>query len=222
MDYHLRHMRIRDVEMVKKIDHEAFPTTWPRPQFKRELSGKNSRYLVVCSGKNTTFSSDCWPPGPVSPERLVGFTARALRFMSSLRNSHKAVPLSGEKILGFVGILLIDDKAHITAIATETQSRRNGIGELLLIGGVELGWSENVRLVTLEVRVSNNVAQSLYKKYGFIEQGIRKRYYLDNHEDALIMSTPEINSSEYREKFECLVRAYEKRWENSGKIMGHL
>jgi ribosomal-protein-alanine N-acetyltransferase len=53
----------------------------------------------------------------------------------------------------------------------------------------------------LEVRVSNTIAQNLYRKYGFREAGIRKRYYSDNHEDALIMWTPEIHTPEYRDLF---------------------
>ena len=57
MDYHLRYMLLQDVEMVQQIDHEAFPTTWPRPRFKREIMSKNARYLVVSSGKPPQISA---------------------------------------------------------------------------------------------------------------------------------------------------------------------
>ena len=217
MDYHLRYMLPQDVERVKQIDHEAFPTTWPRPQFKRELSSKNTRHLVVSNGQSPSY-----PYGPElnpdSLERSIGIKARFLRLIFPKHNSRISQNYPTQKILGFVGILLAGDEAHITAIATEEINRGMGIGELLLIGVIELSWLEKMQTVTLEVRVSNHAAQSLYTKYGFLEQGIRKRYYLDNHEDAIIMSTPSINSLEYREKVNLLVKTHELRRGNSGKI----
>ena len=217
MDYHLRYMLPQDVELVKQIDHEAFPSTWPRPQFKRELSSKNTRYLVISSGQSPNYPYET-PLDPESLEGPVGIKARFLRLIFPKKNSKIGLNYPGEKILGFVGILLSGDEAHVTAIATEETNRGMGIGELLLVGVIELSWLEEMQMVTLEVRVSNHIAQSLYAKYGFLEQGIRKRYYLDNHEDAMIMSTPSINSSEYRESFNTLVKTHELRWGNSCKI----
>jgi ribosomal-protein-alanine N-acetyltransferase len=68
-----------------------------------------------------------------------------------------------------------------------------------------------VDIVTLEVRTSNIAAQSLYRKYGFGEAGIRRAYYTDNLEDAVIMTTPPINSSSYQTFFHDLRREYCKR-----------
>ena len=70
--------------------------------------------------------------------------------------------------------------------------QRRGIGELLLIACVELAILRNADVVTLEVRVSNTLAQNLYKKYGFEIVGTRKKYYTDDHEDAFIMTTGKI------------------------------
>ena len=217
MDYHLRYMLLQDVEMVQQIDHEAFPTTWPRPHFKREIMSKKARYLVVSSGQSPSFSGEKQLNSDLL-ERPSGLKSWILGLINQLKKPKRFVGYSSDKILGFVGILLSGDESHITAIASDLSQRGKGVGELLLIGVVQLSWLENIQTVTLEVRVSNDVAQSLYKKYGFVEQGIRKRYYLDNHEDAIIMSTPSINSLEYREKFAYLVKNHELRWGNPGKI----
>ena len=93
-----------------------------------------------------------------------------------------------------MGISLIDEAAHITSIASHFRFRGMGIGELLLIGTVEVALFKQLNNVTLEVRVGNEIAQSLYRKYGFKEIGVRKRYYLDNGEDALIMTTDPITT----------------------------
>jgi ribosomal-protein-alanine N-acetyltransferase len=59
----------------------------------------------------------------------------------------------------------------------------------------------HARFVTLEVRVSNYVAQNLYRKYGFSQTGVRRRYYSDNHEDAFVMSTENITTDAYQQRF---------------------
>jgi ribosomal-protein-alanine N-acetyltransferase len=84
------------------------------------------------------------------------------------------------------------------------QFRRRGFGELLLVALAEVAIDINARWLTLEVRVSNEIAQSLYRKYGFKSAGVRQRYYSDNHEDALIMWTDEIQSPEFQQRFTAL------------------
>ncbi len=90
-------------------------------------------------------------------------------------------------IVGYGGIWLIIDEGHITNIAVDEEYRGLGAGDRLLEGLVNLCIDRNVRAMTLEVRRSNEVAKSLYKKYGFKEYGIRPKYYADNNEDAIIM-----------------------------------
>jgi ribosomal-protein-alanine N-acetyltransferase len=80
--------------------------------------------------------------------------------------------------------------------------RRRGLGEFLLVSLIDVAYTIGAKWVTLEVRVSNTIAQNLYQKYGFREAGVRRRYYSDNHEDALIMWTDEINSPAYKQKFQ--------------------
>ena len=82
----------------------------------------------------------------------------------------------------------------------------------MLIAAIEQATQLESRVVTLEVRVSNFVAQNLYKKFGFTERGVRKGYYTDNREDALIMTTDTIQSQGFSCQFEELVQAHQCRW----------
>ncbi|WP_368488635.1 ribosomal protein S18-alanine N-acetyltransferase [Clostridium sp. BJN0013] len=90
-------------------------------------------------------------------------------------------------IIGYAGMWIILDEGHITTIAVHPKYRGIGAGNLLLESLVEICKIESINNMTLEVRKSNIVAQNLYKKYGFVESGIRRSYYADNKEDAIIM-----------------------------------
>lgn len=90
-------------------------------------------------------------------------------------------------VIGYAGMWVILDEGHITNIAVHPEYRGIGVGSLLLEALIEICKIEFIKSMTLEVRKSNIRAQSLYKKYGFLQNGIRKGYYRDNKEDALIM-----------------------------------
>ena len=90
------------------------------------------------------------------------------------------------KILGYAGAWLIFEEGHITNIAVEEACRGRGIGAGVTRALMQYAANMGVQYMTLEVRRSNTVAQSLYKKMGFIELGVRKRYYEDNGEDAYL------------------------------------
>lgn len=92
-----------------------------------------------------------------------------------------------EKIVGYGGLWLILDEGHITNIAVSSQYRGQGIGNLLVERLIEICEEKGISNMTLEVRKTNFVAQSLYKKYDFIDCGVRKGYYTDTKEDAVIM-----------------------------------
>jgi ribosomal-protein-alanine N-acetyltransferase len=94
---------------------------------------------------------------------------------------------SSGKVIGYGGMWLILDEGHITNVAVHPDFRGIGAGNLLLKSLIEIGKIESIIALTLEVRSSNNVAQNLYYKYGFLLEGIRKGYYADNNEDALIL-----------------------------------
>lgn len=91
------------------------------------------------------------------------------------------------RVVGYGGMWLIMDEAHIINIAVHPKYRGKGIGKKLVEGLIEEVLKLNIYRITLEVRRSNITAQALYKKFGFIPCGIRPEYYQDDKEDAIIM-----------------------------------
>lgn len=110
------------------------------------------------------------------------------------------VVLDGRRVVGYCGVLYVVDEAHITNIAVEPEAHRMNIGTKLLSHTIRRAWERQVVGVTLEVRVSNFAAQRLYQKFGFQPAGVRKGYYQENGEDALIMWAYDIDSPEYHER----------------------
>jgi [ribosomal protein S18]-alanine N-acetyltransferase len=117
------------------------------------------------------------------------------------------VAYQGNTVLGYVGVWLIVGEIHITTIAVQQDHRRKGIGELLIISVVNLALEHGAQLITLEVRESNLIARALYRKYGFEEVGLRRRYYTETGEDAIIMSVENITSASFQDEFQRLKRA---------------
>ena len=111
------------------------------------------------------------------------------------------------------------DEAHIVSVGVRSEYRNKGIGELLLIAAIEHAIERDASVATLEVRVSNDAAKSLYKKYGFSARGIREGYYTDNREDALIMTTEPIQVAAFRTNFRELVSAHERRWRHMSRLL---
>ena len=101
--------------------------------------------------------------------------------------AHYAVVVAGEDIVGYGGMWMIIDEAHITNVAIHPDYRRKGMGEAVMRYLIKKASEIGAVAMTLEVRVSNKAAIYLYKKLGFIEKGIRRGYYTNNREDALIM-----------------------------------
>ena len=108
--------------------------------------------------------------------------------------AHYFVACRGEEILGYLGLRILAGEAHLTTIAVKESERRRGVGESLLTWAIEFARQMGASLLTLEVRASNLPARSLYRKYGFVEVGIRRRYYVETGEDALLMSLEDLSS----------------------------
>lgn len=201
MACYVRAMREEDVEQVTYIDREAFPTMWPPANYKREMKNHLAHYLVVCDEGRPLKQ----PEKHRSGNGLYGMIRRL--FMPGHHSAEKRLPVNSHYIVGFVGFWVMADEAHITSIAVSESYRRQGIGELLMVSVIDKAMSLKARIVTLEVRVSNDGAQRLYSRYGFSKVGIRKGYYNDNREDAIIMSTSSIRSVEYRAELAGLRKA---------------
>lgn len=101
--------------------------------------------------------------------------------------AHYLVLEDNGMIAGYAGMWVIIDEAHITNVAILPAYRRQGLGEKLLQALIALAVQQGAKSMTLEVRTSNTAAKDLYRKYGFIAEGLRPNYYTDTHEDALIM-----------------------------------
>jgi ribosomal-protein-alanine N-acetyltransferase len=121
-----------------------------------------------------------------------------------------------EYVAGFIGIWFMVDETHVVTVAVRESERRRGVGELLLLAAFDLSREKGLHVLTLECRVSNLAAQALYEKYGFQRLGIRNRYYTDNNEDALIMTTRSLEDPAYAEQIEALRRQHQERWGAAG------
>ncbi len=180
----LRPMIDADIAQVLDIERQSFPTMWPQTAYKRELTNKIARYLVIAR-----------PSEEAAPEAsgLTGIWGAVRRAVGATDAT-----LSDDFLMGFIGVWLMVNEAHIVTIATREECRRQGVGERLLIAAIALAQDADQEVVTLEVRASNVSAQAMYEKYAFAKVGLRKHYYTDDREDAVIMTTPDIFVPSYK------------------------
>ena len=118
---------------------------------------------------------------------------------------------AGSEVVGYAGVWLMVDEAHITTFAVHPSWRRRRVGERLLLSVIDVAVARGAREATLEVRLSNMPARRLYEKYGFRPVGIRPRYYSDNGEDALIMTTEALESPGMLDRLASLREDLEQR-----------
>lgn len=207
MRYIVEQMTMADVPRVVEIEKLSYPATWPPSAYRKELQDNRWAHYIVLRDS-----------GLMEPqERVVQEPERVRRpFPLSLLPSRSVATLASPNqtsIIGFAGLWLMVDEAHITTIAIHPDYRGKGLGELELATMIDIANQIGAKWVTLEVRVSNYVAQNLYRKYGFREAGMRPRYYSDNQEDAIIMWTEELSSPAYKERFQHLKTALLQRLE---------
>ena len=110
----------------------------------------------------------------------------------------------GAEVTGFGGLWLMLDEAHVVTVAVRPERRRAGLGGLIVHGLLLVAQSHEMDVATLECRVSNLAARALYARYGFYEVGLRRKYYADNQEDAVIMTTESLASAAYQERLRSL------------------
>jgi ribosomal-protein-alanine N-acetyltransferase len=211
--YSIRAMELRDVSQVSQIEREAFPPPWPATNFKRELVSNSLTYYFVAY-EETPEQKEPAPvveavnnPGP--PKSRLEALRHGLR---RLLWGEEGPAVPSQFILGFAGLWFMVDESHLANIAVREDYRHQGIGERLLIGAIEVSIERKAKFITLEVRISNKIAQSLYRKYGLVEVGTRRGYYMDNKEDAVIMTAEGITSAPYVNRFQNLKQAHAQRW----------
>ena len=202
MTYTIRPLVKEDLAQVNAIDREAFPTQWPPPNYRQELQNRIAHYLTACDDTRT------FDPPNEKPSHVV---LRLLRSLTPWAKKPGAPAPPRPYIAGFSGIWMMADEAHITNIAVRREYQGKGIGGLLLIATMDMACELKASFLTLEVRASNVNAQKLYTRYGFVQTGLRRAYYLDNREDAVIMSTESTSSPVLREKLETLRESLVKK-----------
>ena len=225
MPYILEDMVADDIPDVARIERLCFSMPWPTSAYRRELkTPETNRYIVArfvppeaASRLGMSQPTIENVTGMMHPELYAqangnsnpGQTEQPHRSLLStllpwLRSGEQDHPedavRSSYPIVGYAGLWLMVDEGHVTTIGVHPDHRGRGVGELLFLGLVDA--AENMRAfrMTLEVRVSNYSAQALYRKYGFENAGVRKRYYSDNGEDAYIMWSEPVNSPQFKSR----------------------
>ena len=139
-------------------------------------------------------------PRPWSPNLF-------LSEMSEPRNRVYLVARLGREVVGYAGLMSYGDEAHVTTIAVHPDHHRRKIGTRLLLELVRGGKRLGARAISLEVRVSNWGAQRMYGRFGFRPVGVRKGYYQETNEDALVMWADEVDTPEYERLLERIAAA---------------
>jgi [ribosomal protein S18]-alanine N-acetyltransferase len=178
----LRPMQLSDVDEVVEIDRLAFPTPWPARTYRYEILNNDRSLMIVLEHKQQASASKNGSSG----------LGQWFKWLSG-DSAHSG------NLIGYSGMWHIADEAHVSTIATHPDWRGYKLGELLLWSMVRKAIQNDARMVTLEVRVSNTVAQNLYRKYGFEIMGRRKGYYRDDGEDAYMMGVTVIDNT-YRDQ----------------------
>lgn len=190
--YTIEPMRREDVSTVHRIERQVFSSPWSTYSFLHEITyNENSAYLVLRYEPWVDEGREGLLPQPIA--RLLGRAD------------------DDPSLLGYGGFWMIAARAHISTLALRPAWRGRGLGELLLATLCDQALQRGARVINLEVRTSNTVAQNLYEKYGFEITKTHEGYYSDNDEDAYIMSTRSYSAEAYRKHLDRLIRRLRKR-----------
>lgn len=181
-------MQLPDIEEVNRIERRSFSNPWPMSAYRRELRRPDhNSYFVL-----RAF------PHEHEPGHGEFRTTRG-RFLENILPARRSEPhLEEPHLAGYVGMWQMYDETHITTIAVDPVYRGRGLGELMLVTAFAEALDRGSIWVSLEVRVSNDAAQALYRKYGMTVYGRRSAYYTDNREDALVMWSRSLREADYQ------------------------
>ncbi|MFM9105505.1 MAG: ribosomal protein S18-alanine N-acetyltransferase [Chloroflexota bacterium] len=193
--YRLARMRASDVPDIAGVERRCFTNPWPASAYRRELQHGDHNYYLVLRDVTPHAEEPETEPGGLMPRR--GLLPLGIGRRPRTRPAKQPVA-------GFAGMWNAFDEAHLTTIGVDIPYRGRGLGEALLAAVFDEAVRRGVNWVTLEVRVSNETAQALYRKWGFTVQGTRKRYYSDNNEDAYIMWSRALSDASYQAELAAL------------------
>jgi ribosomal-protein-alanine N-acetyltransferase len=188
LPYIVEPMQVEDIPEVVQIERMAFPTPWPARAYRYEIAQNQLAHYFVARRQ-------------LPEENAVEQVERESSLLRRIHTWAQRGEADHRPMVGYCGFWIAAQEAHVSTIAVDPKYRGEGIGHLLLITAIEKALELDATLVSLEVRVSNSVAQNLYQKYGFKVVGRRPRYYSDNREDALIMTADHITSAAYQRMF---------------------
>jgi len=201
-------MTLNDIPEVGAVERRCFSNPWPASAYRRELKLPSQNFYIVLRETSdlpaAASDADGRGNGNGASDRAV-----PRRPLLPLVGRRYASPARAEPMVGFAGMWLLYDEAHITTVGVLPEYRGRHLGELLLVALIDEALRRGANWLTLEVRVSNEAAQRLYRKYGFAVQGTRRRYYSDNNEDAFIMWSPALGDAAYRETLRGLLTILE-------------
>lgn len=155
---HIRLMEGRDIPAVISLDRQVFPDPWPESAYVQELYfNTNAHYFVL-----------------------------ELLDPAQARTWHTHRRRQSARLIGFVGMRVEGTRGHISTLALRPEWRGQGLGEVLLLTAIDQAIHDGARMVGLEVRISNEVALHLYRKWQFVQYSRLQRYY-SNGEDAYLL-----------------------------------
>ncbi len=212
MRFAIEEMRSEHIPAISAIDRAVYPIPWPIHSYRSELHNRSAYYIVAC---RVDADAHVDHPAEVGASAGAGTSAGLLSRLTRLLRPGTTLTAAEEvemrRVVGYAGLWLMVNEAHVTTIAVAPEYQGRGLGELLLTSLIDKAIELNALCLTLEVRVSNYVAQSLYRKYTFRETGLRRRYYSDNGEDAHIMTTEDIDTPHFQEVLAANRRALAER-----------
>jgi len=189
--YHLDRMGHQDIDEVARIERRSFTSPWPMAAYRRELRRtEQNTYLVLRTDPDSH-------PG----EEERGGVRAHLPFGSLLRRDSAGAT---HRIAGFAGMWQLYDEAHVTTIAVDPRLRGRGFGEALFVALLAEATKRGTTWLSLEVRVSNRIAQRLYEKYELSTYSRRPGYYTNDGEDALVMWSRSLRDPAYVERLNTL------------------
>lgn len=118
--------------------------------------------------------------------------------LSLRRGRAYRVARQGREMVGYVGLMFVEDEAHVTTVAVAPEHQGRGVGTQIMLGAVRIALEEGARQISLEVAVGNGRAQALYRRFGFVPVGVRKNYYQLTGQDAYVMWAYDIDSPAYQ------------------------
>jgi ribosomal-protein-alanine N-acetyltransferase len=165
----LKPLTENQLSAVVEIDQRCLGGLWTKEGYQREIDSPNSDLII-------------W-----KREQEIGNRERNKEEFQLPKIELTDIENSGYEVIGIGCLWAILEEAHITILAIDPDYQGKGLGQALLFQLLVSAWKRKLERATLEVKVSNQPAINLYKKFGFKEAGIRKGYYQDTGEDALIL-----------------------------------